>query len=640
MIRKIYPLLLVVAAMIAATAGVVLHDGDTLFRMQELDLFLYTPHFLQQQAAQAGGLLGYVGSYFTQFCYHPLTGALLLTGWAAVLALVTWGAFRVRATWAPVLLVPMALVLVASFSLGYWIYYLKLRGHLFSMPIGFTLAVALTWLYRVAGNRLRAVIIVMTPVVVYPLAGCYGLLATVLIAVVGWRTQGAAVPRGALAGAPARKVEGRWYAVSAVAALLMAVAVPLVCYRYVFCRTAIGDIWTAGLPLFAVGEVTYYARYLPYAAMAIVLVAMAAMTKAQMRPEKPGKPGKSGKTGKSGKSGKPLPGWAVAALHVAAVAAVAWGSWQLWYKDANFHRELAMADCVERCDWQGVLDTSFASDDEPTRMMVMYKNLAVFKSGRAGSDLYKYRDGSKAPATEIPVRMVQVGGKAVYLHYGVVNFCYRWCMEDGVEYGWRVEYLKQMLRCAVLNGEQALARKYAELLSHTRYYGDWAEHYLLLAGNADALAQDGELGSVVPLLDYDDHLASDRAFMETFLLSELSHRQSDHPLCTELSLMAAMLLKDIPTFWPAFFHYANTHQGQAMPRYFQEAALLYGNLEHQVDISRMPFDASVVECYKQFMQFAGQCQGMNEHQMRDAFYPSFGDTFFYNYYLFHDLTTN
>ena len=79
MIRKIYPLLLVVAAMMAATAVIVSHDGDTLFRMQELDLFLYTPHFLQQQATQAGGLLSYVGSYFTQFCYHPLTGALLLT---------------------------------------------------------------------------------------------------------------------------------------------------------------------------------------------------------------------------------------------------------------------------------------------------------------------------------------------------------------------------------------------------------------------------------------------------------------------------------------------------------------------------------------------------------------------------------
>jgi hypothetical protein len=358
--------------------------------------------------------------------------------------------------------------------------------------------------------------------------------------------------------------------------------------------------------------------------------------KAGMKPAKPASTGKAGL--KAGKAG--MKGFLLAAAHAAAVAAIAWGCWHWWYKDANFHRELAMGACVERCDWQGVLDMAFASDEEPTRMMVMYKNLAVFKCGKAGSDIYKYREGSKAPATEIPVRMVQIGGKAVYLHYGEVNFSYRWCMEDAVEYGWRVEYLKQMLRCAVLNGEQALARKYAELLRHTRYYGEWAEHYLRLAGKEDAVAQDSELGPIVPLMDYDDTLASDRAFMETFLLTELSRRQSLHPLSTELSLMAAMLLKDIPTFWPAFFRYANTHQGQAMPRYFQEAALLYGNLEHQVDISRMPFDLAVVETYKQFMEFAGQCQGMTELQMRDAFYPRFGDTFFYNYYLFHDLTTN
>ena len=70
-----------------------------------------------------------------------------------------------------------------------------------------------------------------------------------------------------------------------------------------------------------------------------------------------------------------------------------------------------------------------------------------------------------------------------------------------------------------------------------------------------------------------------------------------------------------------------------MPRHYQEAAYLYGNLEHKVDISHMPFDKEVVQSYRDFMAFAQECQNMSEDQMKEVFYPRFGNTFFYNYFL-------
>ena len=66
---------------------------------------------------------------------------------------------------------------------------------------------------------------------------------------------------------------------------------------------------------------------------------------------------------------------------------------------------------------------------------------------------------------------------------------------------------------------------------------------------------------------------------------------------------------------------------------------MYGNLEHTVDISRMPFDKSVTDNYQAFMAFAQQCQGMTNQQMQLAFKPRFGNTFFYNYFLLRDLKT-
>ena len=64
---------------------------------------------------------------------------------------------------------------------------------------------------------------------------------------------------------------------------------------------------------------------------------------------------------------------------------------------------------------------------------------------------------------------------------------------------------------------------------------------------------------------------------------------------------------------------------------------MYGNLEHNVDISHMPFDQSVRDSYAAFMQLAQQCQGMSEERMKEVFYPRFGGTFYYNYFLMRGL---
>ena len=80
-------------------------------------------------------------------------------------------------------------------------------------------------------------------------------------------------------------------------------------------------------------------------------------------------------------------------------------------------------------------------------------------------------------------------------------------------------------------------------------------------------------------------------------------------------------------------HAVGISTAERMPTHFQEAAYLYGQLEHQVDISHMPFDKEVVQSYNDFMAFAQQCQGMSEAQMREVFYPRFGNTFYYEYFL-------
>ena len=153
------------------------YDSDFLFRVQELNLFLYTPLFFKQQMVVAGGFLTWIGTYFTQYFYHTWMGVTMLCAWWALLMWITKKAFNIPARWTVALLVPVALLLLTDVDMGYWIFYLKLRGHFFVATIGSTIAVALAWVYRLLPSRfaIRTAFIALTAILFYPFLGFYAL---------------------------------------------------------------------------------------------------------------------------------------------------------------------------------------------------------------------------------------------------------------------------------------------------------------------------------------------------------------------------------------------------------------------------------------------------------------------------------
>ncbi len=620
----------VVAAMLAVVAWCLVHyESEYLWKAQELNLFLDTPLFLEQQQVVSGWLLTWLGCWLTEFFYHPVLGVAWLVAWWALLMWLTGKAFRVPVKWAVALLVPVALLLLTDVDLGYWIYYLKLRGHFFAATIGLTIAVAAVWglprplrgrggkgaSFQKEGGKgasylsiIRPLYIIVATAVLYPLIGFYGLLAAVLMGIMVWRMDD-------------MTLKGRLLVTAS--AVFSAVVIPQLFYHFVFCQTNMVNIYWTGLPLFLFTEETT-AYYVPYYLLVACYVVLAATYRRQRTSEVQ----------------RP---WLWALSQAALLAVLVWGVQRYWYKDYNFHKELRMQRCMEQHDWNGLLAEAADQQDEPTRAIIMMRNLALFRLGRQGDEMYHYPAGAKASDTPLPVNMTQVVGRSIYYHYGMLNFCYRWCLEDGVEFGWRAEYLKYMVRCSLVNGEWPVARKYIDLLKHTRYHREWAEHYaafLPTPGSAqseqaceEALRRDPEFAPIFHLHTYDDQLASDNALVEYFLMNYFITHQSDDPLYQEQTLLSALWLKDIQAFWPRFFEYARLHPDKHMPRHFQEAAYLYGHLEHEVDISGMPFDQQVRNDYDAFMALAQQCQGMTEEQMKPIFYPRFGKTFYYEYFL-------
>ena len=597
---------LIVVALLAVASCLLIYERAFLWKVQEMNLFLDTPLFLKQQMVTSGWLLTWLGCWFTEFFYLPFLGVALLTLWWAVLLLVIWRTFRIPVKWMAVLLIPLAAVVIMNVDIGYWIYYLKLRGHFFAAAIGTSLAVGAVWLFRLlpAKYYLRPVFIFVSTGILYPLIGFYGLVAALLMGVLVWRID---------------KLTLTGRLVTTVVAVLSIVFWPLVCYNYVFCQTNIQNIWWTGLPLFIVDkELTNY--YIPYYVLVASLVFLALMYNKWESKRKV-----LNKT------------FVWIGIHLVLVGIAGYSIHRFWYKDYNFHKELRMQQCMENLDWEGVLAQEVVDDEDPTRAIVMMRNLALFRLGRQGDEMYRYKDGSKLCDTPVPIRMMQVAGYAMYYNYGLANYCHRWCLEQGVEFGFRAEYLKYLMRCALVNNDTQEARKYASLLKHTRFHKAWAEKYERFIGHPTILKADAEFSPIFHMMTSNDIVSNDNMMAEEFIMKRFANSNSDDPLYKEQSLLAALWHKDIQMFWPRFFDYGRTHANIQMPIHYQEAAYLYGNLEHEVDISKMPFSQQVKSDYAAFMDLANNATSESEDEMRPIFYTRFGHTFYYNYFFVHNL---
>ena len=585
---------LVVLVVIAG--ALLLYEGDLLWKAQQLNLFLCTSLFFHEQLVVPGGLLTWVGTFFTQFFHWPWVGVTLLCGWWLLLMALIRRTFRVPRLWSGLMLIPVGLLLLTIVDMGYWLYMLKLQGHFFVSTIGTTAVVALLWAYRCVPAKwyLRTVFVFLTCALGYPLLGVYGLAASLLMAVWSWRLREHAL-------------------VDTIVAVVSVAAVPLLCYRYIYYQTNLANIYYAELPLFFVTE-EHHAYYVPYYLLALFFVALAFM-----RPVSPKK--------------QRVPIIAQAVLLVA----VGYGVYHFWFKDENFHRELAMQHCVDQRDWTGALQEAARQQDEPTRAVVMLKNLALSRLGRQGSDMFLYKNGSKRYEAPFGMRTMLVVGPLMYYQYGMANYCSRLSTEMGVEFGWRAEYLKLLAKCAILNGEHQHARKYLNILKQTMNFDDWAQQAQGLVGDSAAIAADPEMGIVKRMMHYDNNLSSDQGFVERFLMNTLANsRYKGDPLFQEQALLATLWTKNIPQFWYRFYDYIRLHPDGPMPRYYQEAAWLYGQMEERPDMDLMPFDDGVKDTFQRFMKAAEPYDNADVEDARNGL-TFFNQTYYYDYYLMSRL---
>lgn len=599
--KKLPVIAIWLTALLVAAAAMLVFESDLLWKFQEKNLFLDSRIFLNEQMVVPGGFLTWVGTWFTQFLYHPWLGVTMLCGWWLLLMFCTKRAFHIPDRWAALMLIPVALLLITNMDLGYWIYFLKLRGHFFVSTIGATAVAALLWAFRSLPDKyyLRTLFILITCSLGYPLMGIYGLAAALIMGIWTWRLS-------------TKRTEA---VINSIVAVLCIVAVPLFCYRYIYYQTNLVNIYWAELPLFFLTE-EYHTYYIPYYLLLAFFVVLA-VSRFEV-------------WGKS----KLIP---LIVNSVVVIMLVA-GVYISWMKDENYHHELTMQHRIAELDWEGVLDEAVKQQDEPTRAIVMMRNLALSRLGRQANQQFLYRNGSKAYAAPFGMRLMMAVGPLIYYQYGLLNYCNRLCIEMGVEFGFRVEDYKLLLKCAILQNDKPIARKYIRLLKQTTFYSEWAEKQELLLGHPDLIAKDPELEAVSHMLHYEDVLGSDQGFTERFVMTQLANSSySADPIFQEQALLATLWTKDIRQFWRRLYDYIKLHPNGPMPRYYQEAAYLYGKLQDKENLDSFPFDKGIKRSFEDFMSYAMNYDDQEVEIVRQALYPTYGQTYYYEYYTMRQL---
>ena len=593
--KRFIPLTTWLVALLIIAGALLMFESDFLWKLQDQNLFLNTKLFFNEQMVVPGGLLSWMGTYLTQYFYYPWLGTVLLSLCWLLMMWFTKRAFKLSNQWSALTLVPVALLLLTIVDMGYWVYILKLPGHVFVGTLGTTAVAGLLWAFRALPHYfgLRLIFIVITAILGYPFLGIYGLGTTLLMGLFIWNLE-----------------QPLWQKITgSVLALAGAAFVPQLCYHLVYYQTNLANIYYAALPLFYVSE-EYHAYYLPYYGLALFFVLMV--------------------TGeglcKHITLGK-FQTWIVLGTQVLLVAGLAWGVSHFWYKDENFHHELKMQRCIEQNDWQGVVAEGALQQDEPTRAIVMMRNLALSRLGRQANEMYLYKNGSKRYEAPFDMRLMLCVGPLMYYQYGMLNYCNRLSTEMGVEFGWRVSNLKLLAKCTILNKEDSEARKYLNLLKHTTFYADWAEKAREME----------ELKTVAHMMHYPNMLTSDGGNIEKFLMNRLAEcTYADDSYFLEQTLLASLYTKDMGQFWYHFQDYSNLHPKDPMPRYFQEAAYLYGKLEGRPYIDQMPFDQSVKQSFESFMQAAERFDDTEVEYAREGL-KAFCHTYYYDYYLMREL---
>ena len=589
-----------------------MRNADVLYMQQMRSLFNDTSVFFQQYNAVPAGFLQWAGCYFTQLFYYPALGSgVLILMWIAIFFLLKKGILTPNTQHlTPLLLIPLVCLLVSEIDLGYWIYYHKNHGYCFSQTIGLLFASLLVCLFRSAtsikfkfGTIIASLLGAVLLVGLYYYIGVYAMAAAAALGIIMF-------------------LERRW--TSGAFYVIAAIATPFL-FRHLSDTMRSEQFFTAGIPVFESGNITNTSLSIPFWIALLMLILFPILNKV-------------GECIKNVKVAN-----IISSLLLVAVTGFSFGVLEdADYDDENYHAECKAYRNIDNKEWEDALYTIRQIQGTLTRQLIVFKNIALFNTGNIGYCMYDYdnKGMTPTPSDSLIVHMANTASPIIYLHHGMTNYAYHYCMEIQVEYGFNITELKVMALSSIINGEKKLAQKYLNILSRTMFHKKWAEHYLPLARNPKEIGKYPELAKINELHSYmSNNIDSDEGVCENYIINYFSDTYTNaSKYLQEMCLAYSVISNNIQKFWRQYILYLQLHKGEKIPDLYQQAAYFYLDMvptsSPDPKAYNMQFDQKIIDRYNQFDQISQSLlkNGFSKESIARQTEAEFGDTFWWTYY--------
>ena len=580
---------------------------EFIYGVEEKSLFVYDLFWLKDFLCKPSGILSCCSMFFIQFLHIPWLGTLI---WIILLILsaeLTRIVYRIPVSLSALAYIPAAIFVSYNMSVGYAIYLITLQGFFFIPVLGYLWALLTVVVLRKFRNPVRlAILFVIWGFAGYYVAGFYSLAGIVAACVdTMFSDRSRSCRLAALAGT----------------------VIPLLLAPVAFLGTTTYNLsngWIIGLPEKDFGIAPLKMQFPLMLAMALAVIAPMYKFLSRL----------------SSRKAPMIIQTAALALFIAIPSV-------FWFRDDTFKAESGMIHAANNQEWKEAVDIfeelqSKHADDptwQPTRVLVLLKDLALIKTGQESERSYSFENGSRMQNNDCIVPMSFQIGKILYLNYGLPGICNRWCSEETVLFGRNYMTYKYQSIIAILFNDTNLSREYLNILKKTLFYRKWAIEQLKLCDNPGLTAQTKPYDTILQLMCYDDIITSDSEGCESFLARHFNGPRPRRatPLYDRVALFFALDSKDSDLFWARFMAFLDSNPASTVGKYYRQAAYLFSVINKSSTLETLPFDDTTKELFSEFMEKAFKVGNVSLEEARQAFPANLRHTYYFYFYYVNEL---
>lgn len=278
--------------------------------------------------------------------------------------------------------------------------------------------------------------------------------------------------------------------------------------------------------------------------------------------------------------------------------------------------------------WQQALEEARRLPPEKYNLIICHKiDRALYHSGRMGGEMFRYPQSAAGLLAGGKLESSSALGDCL-LELGLVNHAEHASYEELEVFGPHPFTLRRLALTNMAKGQLYAARTFLNLLSRCLVYGRWARDCLRQLDVDPALAGNQQIQHIRAVMVRDEPTTPDSLAGE--LLSRLLQNNPHNRMAFEYLMAWYLLTKQLEKF-VAELGRLDDFNYPAIPRHYEEAVLLYGQLtKKDLKLGKRRIGPETVAKYHDFM-YRSQPYRYDRQAAQKMLAGDFGNTYYYYY---------